>query len=152
MVGEGLAGQCYLEKATLLLTDVPANYVRITSGLGQAPPTCVLILPLLVNNAVEGVFELASFRVFAPHEIDFLEKLCEGLAGAVRNQRANARTLLEAAQQQTEALHANEEELRQNLEELTATQEHQRRLQEELHHKMAELEASKRKLEELQAA
>ncbi|MEL7005533.1 MAG: GAF domain-containing protein, partial [Bacteroidota bacterium] len=65
--GQGLIGQAYYEKDIIYLKDVPDNYLNITSGLGESLPKSVLIVPLIVNESVEGLFELASFKDFAPH-------------------------------------------------------------------------------------
>jgi hypothetical protein len=127
--GEGLVGQCVQEADTIYLTEVPQEYVNITSGLGEATPTAILIVPLKLDGKVYGVVELASFKAFAPYQIAFLEKLAEGMASAMATLRMQRRThqLLEASQQQAEMLRAQEEEMRQNVEELHATQEEMRR-------------------------
>ncbi|MDJ1500585.1 PAS domain-containing protein [Xanthocytophaga agilis] len=124
-VGEGLVGQCYIEADSILLTDIPEDYVNITSGLGKANPTCLLLVPLKVNEKVYGVLELASFHVFEPYQISFIEKLGESIASTFSTLKINSTTkhLLELAQQQAETLRSQEEEMRQNMEELSATQE-----------------------------
>ncbi|MEQ9440313.1 MAG: GAF domain-containing protein [Cyclobacteriaceae bacterium] len=140
--GEGLVGQAFLEKDYLYFTDIPEDYVRITSGLGQATPTSLLIVPMKVNDVVEGVLELASFHSFEEHEIDFLKKLGEVIASFIQNQRVmlQTRQLLESAQEQSEEMRAQEEEMRQNMEELQATQEEMHRKEKEYQNQIQQLE------------
>lgn len=131
--GEGLAGQAWQEMDTIYLTDVPQNYIRITSGLGDANPTAILIMPLKVNDQIFGVVELASFGTFQDFEIDFVKKIAESIASTISSVKVNARTqrLLEESQEMTEQMRAQEEEMRQNMEELQATQEEMQRGQSE---------------------
>lgn len=128
-VGSGLVGQAFLEGGTILLTQVPTDYISITSGLGHATPNCVIIVPMKYNERVEAVLELASFSKFEPHEVEFLEKAGEVIASSIYATKTNERTskLLQETQEQAEALRSQEEELRQNMEELQATQEDMRR-------------------------
>lgn len=139
--GEGLLGQCYLEKDVILLTDVPTDYVSITSGLGEATPTCLLITPLKINEMVVGVMEIASFQVFEPFEIEFTQKLAESIGSTVSTVKVNEKTrkLLEDSQIQSEQLRSQEEEMRQNMEELQATQEEVQRKEGEYLREIAEL-------------
>ena len=128
-IGQGLVGQTFLEKKTLHLTQLPPDYVQITSGLGEATPTALLVVPLTFNGQVLGILEAASFQPFAAHQITFLETVGEVIASAVATVRMNAQTqqLLTQSQEGTEALRAQEEEMRQNMEELQATQEEMQR-------------------------
>ncbi len=138
-IGEGLLGQAYLEKEPILLTEIPQDYINITSGLGDTNPNCILIVPLKVNEQVVGMLELASFQVYDEYQVEFVVKLAESIASAITNIKVNVRTnrLLQEAQQREEELRAQEEEMRQNMEELQATQEEMSRVQKEL---KAELE------------
>jgi len=133
-LGEGLTGQAVLERSIIHLTEIPENYVRITSGLGQALPRTIIIVPLIHNDDVYGVMELASFNKFQPYQVQFIEKVAESVASTISTVQVNERTrrLLEQSQQMSEELKAQEEELRQNQEELQATQEQMRRRQIEL--------------------
>ena len=131
--GEGLAGQAWQEGDIVYLTEVPQSYVKITSGLGDANPTSVLIVPLKVNEQIFGVVEIASFAVFRDFEIEFVQKIAETIASTISTVKINARTqhLLEESQEMTEQMRAQEEEMRQNMEELQATQEEMQRSQSE---------------------
>lgn len=134
-LGEGLVGQAVVEKHSIFMTKVPDNYVSITSGLGEANPRCILIVPLKSENHVVGVIELASFRVYQEYEITYLEKVGESIASMITTTRNNQknRELLEKSNALTEQMRSQEEEMRQNLEEMQATQE-------EMHRKNKEIE------------
>ena len=138
-LGEGLAGQVVLEKSTLYMTDVPKDFVKITSGLGEALPRNILLVPLKLDEKVYGVVELASFQIFESFEIEFVERLGESIASAIAAVKNNdrTRTLLKETQLQAEQLKAQEEEVRQNLEELSATQEAMQRAMREVEGKEA---------------
>lgn len=124
-IGEGMIGQAAIEKDIIYLTDVPDNFISITSGLGDANPRCILITPLMFNNELYGILELASFRELKNFEIEFVQKLAEILASTISRTRTNEQTqkLLRDSQKLTEELRTQEEEMRQNIEEMNATQE-----------------------------
>jgi PAS domain S-box-containing protein len=144
-IGEGVVGQAYLEKETTLLSKVPNGYTSVTSGLGEATPTCLIVVPLIYNDQVAGILELAGFQVFADYQIAFLEKAGEFVASAITTVKIaqNMRRILQASQQQAEELKAAEEEMRQNMEELQATQEETDRRGNELERANAEAEVQK---------
>lgn len=128
-VGEGLVGQCFLERDIVYMTKVPQDYVQITSGLGGANPSCVILVPVMTSDEIVGVMELASFKPLEEFQIDFLKKAAENIASSIVSSRVTERVkaLLSESQQQTEEMRAQEEEMRQNMEELQATQEEMRR-------------------------
>lgn len=132
--GEGLIGQLVLDPEMILLTDVPEDFITIGSGLGHAKPACIVLLPLVANDSFQGVLELASFRCFQEHELNFLKNLCESIAAVVFRLRVNEHTrqLLEEANESNMHLRSQEEELRQSTEELISTQEEMLRKETEL--------------------
>jgi len=133
-LGEGLVGTCALEKQTIHLTEIPQNYVNIVSGLGGSNPNSLLLIPLKIENDILGVIEMASFKKFEKHEIEFAESVAESIASTLRSVQINIKTseLLEKSQQQAEEMAAQEEEMRQNMEELQATQEEASRRENDL--------------------
>jgi methyl-accepting chemotaxis protein len=132
--GEGLIGQTWLEGEYIYMTEVPNSYINITSGLGDAPPKSIMILPLKTDNQIVGVIELASFQVFEKHEQEFLLELVNRLGSVIESIKMQEQTqkLLEQSQEMTEQMRAQEEEMRQNMEELQATQEEMSRNQKSL--------------------
>lgn len=141
-IKEGLLGQCFLEGQTIFMTDVPQEYIKIKSGLGDAPPGCLLIVPLKVNESIYGVIEVASFHKMEQYQIEFIEKLAENIAAAISSIQINERTkmLLQSTQQQAEEMRSQEEEMKQNMEELSATQEEMGRKEREYIARIGELE------------
>ena len=123
--GDGLTGQAWQEGSTIRLTEIPNDYVRITSGLGESNPSSLLIVPLKLNEEVFGVVELASFNVFEDYEVKFVENIAESIASAIASVKTTERTnrLLDESTMMTEQMKSQEEEMRQNMEELQATQE-----------------------------
>lgn len=152
---EGLIGMSILEKKTTYMTEIPENYITITSGLGEGIPRSLLIVPLMFENAPQGVIEIASLKKLEPHHIDFVEKAAETVAATFANVKINEQTakLLEQSQYQSEQMVSQEEEMRQNMEELIATQEESDRreqdLREELKNAYAEIDHLQNKLKEL---
>jgi PAS domain S-box-containing protein len=155
--GDGLVGQAWQENDTLYITDVPDNFAKITSGLGDANPKSFLIIPLTVNDETFGVIEMASFNLFEQYEIDFANKLAESIASTLSTAKTNERTkvLLEQSQQQTEEMRAQEEEMRQNMEEMQATQEEMERKEAEMSRMMEQMqqqeEEMRQNMEEMEA-
>jgi signal transduction histidine kinase/DNA-binding response OmpR family regulator len=111
--GEGLVGQCALEKESILLTQVPADYIRINSGLGEAPPLNIIVLPVLFEGQVKAVIELASFSRFNEVHLAFLDQLVESMGIVLNTIEATMRTeqLLKQSQALTEELQSQQQEL-----------------------------------------
>lgn len=144
-IGQGLVGQTFLERQTVHLREVPPGYLTITSTLGETEPRSIVLVPLIANEKIEGILELASIKEYQSHHIEFLEKVGESLAASLISVRSSERmrTLLQNAQQQAEEVRAQEEEMRQNMEELEATQEQMHRQVNELNQLRHELEVEK---------
>ncbi len=124
-MGETLVGRAAYERATLYITDVPEEYVNITSGLGKANPRALLIVPLILNDDVMGVLEIVSFNKFEQYQIDFVKKAGGSIASTIASLKISEHTaqLLEQTKSQAGELTEKEEELRQQMEEMQATQE-----------------------------
>jgi HAMP domain-containing protein/signal transduction histidine kinase/DNA-binding response OmpR family regulator len=149
-IGEGLVGQCAFEKQRILLTNVPGDYVQITSGLGQATPLNIVALPVLFEAGVKAVIELGSFERFSPIHLAFLEQLADSLGIVLNTIEATMRTedLLKQSQSLAEELQSQQEELQQTNEEL---EEKARLLGEqnvEVERKNREIEEARHSLEE----
>src|SRR5207237_3007637 len=91
-IGEGLVGQAAAERQRILLTNVPSDYVKISSGLGEATPLNIMILPILFEGNVKAVMELASFERFSATHQTFLEQLAESIGIVLNTIEANMRT------------------------------------------------------------
>jgi len=119
-LGEGLVGQAALEKKPILLTNVPPDYIQITSGLGEAPPRNIIVLPILFEGEVKAVVELASFLPFSQIHQTFLDQLQESIGVVLNMIAANMRTeeLLQQSQKLTQELQSQSEELKRQQDEL----------------------------------
>jgi methyl-accepting chemotaxis protein len=123
--GSGLVGTAFMEKENIFLTEIPENYIKIKSALGEILPRCLLLSPLISNQEVVGVIELASVKILKEYEIEFVNIISESIASTIINTKRNQQTeyLLEEAKQLTVEMQEKEEELKQNMEEMKATQE-----------------------------
>jgi signal transduction histidine kinase/HAMP domain-containing protein/CheY-like chemotaxis protein len=119
-IGQSLIGQAARSKRSIVVRDIPEGYVKISSGLGEAKPASLAVLPILFEDQVLGVIEFASFSPFSEVETAFLEQLTETLGVNVNTIVANARTdaLLGQSQRLTTELQARSEELQAQQEEL----------------------------------
>ncbi len=149
-LGEGLVGQCALEKQKILLTSVPPDYIRISSGLGDAAPQNIIVLPVIFEGQVKGVLELASFERFNPTHQAFLDQLTESIGIVINTIEANMRTedLLKQSQSLAQELQSRQEELQstnQELQDKAGLLAHQNV---EVERKNAEVEQARQALEE----
>jgi PAS domain S-box-containing protein len=149
---EGLVGQAAIEQDTILRTEIPDEYVTITSGLlGDRKPKCLLIVPLIIDDIVHGVLELAGFERFNAVQIKFVEEISVSIARTVSNIKVNERTvmLLQESQQMSEELQLQQEVLRQNAEEMEATQEELRRTNARLEDQILEVKRTQKTMQVL---
>ncbi|MCS0612461.1 response regulator [Massilia kyonggiensis] len=111
--GEGLVGQCALEKTRIWLTDVPRDYIVVSSGLGSAPPTNIVVLPILFEQQVKAVIEIASLDRFTETHLSFLDQLMESIGVVLNTIEANSRTesLLTQSQSLAQELQQTNQEL-----------------------------------------
>jgi HAMP domain-containing protein/CheY-like chemotaxis protein/signal transduction histidine kinase len=156
-LGEGLVGQCALEKERILITDVPEDYVHISSGLGEASPMNIVVLPVLFEGQVKAVIELASFQHFSDIHLAFLDQLTESIGIVLNTIEANMRTeeLLTQSQSLTQELQVRQQELtetnkrlEQQAKSLQASEELLKKQQEELQQTNEELQEKARLLSE----
>jgi CheY-like chemotaxis protein/CHASE3 domain sensor protein/GAF domain-containing protein len=161
--GEGLVGQSAKENRTFILSDIPEHYVKVSSGLGEAPPRNIIILPIEFEGKVISVIELASLGAFRPVDIQLLEQIRVSLGIAINNVLGRmeverllqeSQALTEELQQQSEELQTQTEELQSQSEELLTQQEELRsfneslmRSEERLHKQQEELELTNQNLE-----
>lgn len=155
--GEGLIGQAVLEKKPIILTNVPSDYIQVKSGLGEAPPLNIYVLPICFEGDVKAVLELASFKPFDTVQQSFLEELV-GVSGIIfesvmgRIQLAKlleeSQALMEEVQAQSEELQSQQEELRASNEELEEQTQALRQSEEKLQVQQEELEQINAELKE----
>src|ERR1039457_2649233 len=145
-LGEGLVGQCAQEKERILLTDVPGDYVRINSGLGESAPLNIIALPILFEGSIRAVVELASFSPFSLTHQAFLDQLTESIGLVLNTIEANTLTenLLKQSQSQAQELQSRQEELRGSYEEASRLAEQNI----EVERKRQDVELAKRLVEE----
>ncbi len=148
--GEGLVGQCALEKERILITDVPADYVQVSSGLGSAAPGNLVVFPVIFEGKVMAVVELASFSRFNDIHQTFLDQLAESLGIVLNTLSANMRTeeLLKQSQTLTQELQTQQDELKQTNERLEQQAGSLRQSEENLRAQQDKLQQTNEQLEE----
>jgi signal transduction histidine kinase/CheY-like chemotaxis protein len=150
LIGEGLVGQAAFERKTIAITDIPARYIKVGSGLGDASPAAILVMPVLFEDQVLGVIELASLRPFSGVHRDFLARISETIGVVLNNIRANMRTeeLLAQSQGLTQELQKQSEELRETNDELQEKATLLAEQNRDIEIKNEEIELARRGLEE----
>lgn len=148
--GEGLAGQAFLEREMIIMKEVPDDYLKIESGLGEAQPSFIIVSPLIIDGESYGVLELASFKEIEKYKVNFITSISQEFASVIKTTQANERTryLLEETKLKEEKLRTNEEAMQQTIEELHATQEASARRAEELEQSNSQLETQKKLMEQ----
>ncbi len=143
MKGQSLVGRVWREGKPIYLTEIPNNYIEIRTGLGGANPRFLFIVPLKLNDEVQGVLELASFSDIEPYKRDFILQVADNIAATFASIKINRRTqlLLDESRSTTAQMREQEEESRQNMEELQATQEEMQRSQRETAEKEGNMKA-----------
>ncbi|MES2285978.1 MAG: response regulator [Bacteroidota bacterium] len=150
LFGEGLVGQCALEKERILLSNIPDSYVKINSGLGKAKPSNLILLPVLFENNVKAVIELGTLDSFSQTHLDFLSQLTESIGIVLNTIQTNTRTevLLSQSQSLTSALKLQQDELRRTNDELNDKAYMLLKQKGEVEIKNKEVEEARRSLEE----
>lgn len=147
--GQSLVGQAALEKKPIVLNQVPDDYIKINSGLGNSKPKHLLVYPFIFSGHVKGVIELGSVHEFSPLDLQFLNLVSENIGIAVNSSQSRTllKELLEETQVQSEELQSQQEELRQVNEELEEQAQNLKQQQEELQMTNEELEEQTQMLE-----
>jgi HAMP domain-containing protein/signal transduction histidine kinase/DNA-binding response OmpR family regulator len=150
MLGEGLVGQCALEKKRIVITKVPKDYIKINSALGEAVPANIMVLPVLFEGEVRAVIELASFEPFSPTHIDFLDQLAESIGIVLNTIEANSRTedLLTQSQSLATELQSQQDQLQRTNEELAGKARQLAEQNAEIEQRRLEVESAKVLVEE----
>ncbi|MCK4957585.1 MAG: GAF domain-containing protein, partial [Candidatus Cloacimonetes bacterium] len=148
--GEGLVGQSAFEKEMITLLNVPDNYIRVNSSLGDAIPKNIIVSPFIFEDEILGVIELGSIEQFSEIEMEFIRSAMENIAIAVNSSisRVKLKDLLQKTQLQSEELQAQQEELRAANEELEEQTEELKASTEKLKTQQEELKATNEELEE----
>lgn len=147
-IGEGIIGRAVKEKETVLMTNIPANFFKINSGLGQSKPKNLAVVPLLYTEEVFGAVEIASFKTIEPHQIKFIEKVGESIASTISSVKINMITsqLLEESRKASEDFAIQEIEMRQTNRELEKAIETLQKNQSDLEKEVENLNAKNKEL------
>lgn len=148
--GKGLLSEAVLQKEAIYVTEVPQNYVQITSGLGEALPDFVLISPLIYKDEVLGVLELASFGAIEDYQKDYIAQVSESIASVLVSNKINTKTrmLLEESEKNAEALKAKEEMMQQNLADLQENEQKMLENEEKMQELLSNLKENEKEMEQ----
>ena len=149
-LGEGIVGQSALEKQINLITNIPKDYIKIASGVGEAVPKNILVVPCMYKNEVECIIELGSFNEITEVQLKFVQQISETIAISINLTKAQVRMkeLLDKTLVQAEELQVQQEELRQNNEELEEQAKVLKKSEMNLQAQQEELRVSNEELEE----
>ena len=149
-LGEGIIGQAALEKQTIVITNVPEDYIKIASGVGLGTPKNILVAPFVYEDEVLGIIELGSFNEFTKIQLKFIEQISSSIAITINSAevRHKMKELLHKTLEQSEELQSQQEELRQNNEELEEHTKSLKKSEAHLKNQQQELTAVNEKLEE----
>ena len=116
---QGFIGRLFEEKETIVLSDIPHDYIKISSGIGEHRPKNLIIVPLLINTEVYGAIEIATFKTFKGSQIEFVEKIGENIASTINNVKINNKTkeLLKQSREQSELLENHDKDMKVSLKE-----------------------------------
>jgi len=149
-LGEGLIGQCALEKKRIVITEVPKDYIKISSALGESTPANIVVLPVLFEGDVRAVIELASFQPFSLTHLDFLDQLAESIGIVLNTIEANSRTedLLKQSQSLATELQSQQDQLQRTNEDLAGKARQLAEQNAEVEQRRLEVESAKALVEE----
>ena len=155
-LGEGIVGQCALEKSPIVISNIPDNYIEVSSGLGTAKPSFLYVVPILSSQEVIAVMEMATFKNLDPENFDLLINISESLGiilsnllekGLTEKHLKESHELTQKLQQSYAELEKKSKEVNSQAEELQSTNEELRQKSEELNAQAEELRASNEELE-----
>jgi transcriptional regulator with GAF, ATPase, and Fis domain len=126
----GMLGAAFTENRVMIINDIPENYIKIKSGLGESKPKSLIIIPLSIEDNVFGMLEIASFKSFTDLETEFVKRIALNIAAQLNNTRMNEKNLqlIEKYKEQEQLMSEKEEEMRQNFEELKLMREEYEKL------------------------
>jgi len=149
-LGEGLVGQAALERKMIIITQAPADYIYIQSGLGQSQPNAILVMPILYEGSLKAVIELASFHLLTEIQLQFLNEVMPSIGIAINTaqSRSQMQLLLQQSESQKKALETQATELQTKQKELKETNKALQSQSEILQHQAIELQNQQEELQQ----